>query len=266
MRGHFEPSAGSDLGGGGIPTNGLVARYAMNGGGTDSSGRGHHAVTHRVTTTTDRFGTARNALHFNGIDSVLTIPDDADFSVDTTGFLSVSVWVRPEGTSLTDDDELLFANTQGSGYVHWLGKGEASGKHGNREWSFRIYSADNTERPNRHNRMSFYLFGYSGGLGPGCYVEDAVVTGTWMHLVAAVSRPEQRIWWYKNGELRDSVGFGPADSYPIPDEDLRNGSAPVRMGSQDGRSFFRGAIDDVYVYNRVLSAAEILGLYRDPTA
>ena len=248
----------------GVPTIGLVARYAMNGGGVDTSGRGHHAVTHHVTTTTDRFGTARNALHFNGIDSVLTIPDDADFSVDTTGFVSVSVWVRPEGTSLNDDGELLYSNTQGSGYVHWFGKGEASGVHGNREWSFRIYSADNTERPNRHNRMSFYLFGYSGGRGPGCHVEDPVANGTWMHLVATISQPEQRIRWYKNGELRDSIGFGPTDSFPIPDGDLRNGNAPVRMGSQDGRSSFKGAVDDVYIYNRALAPAEVFDLYRTP--
>ena len=37
-------------------------------------------------------------------------------------------------------------------------KGDMSGEHGNREWTLRIYSADNTETPNRHNRMSFYHF------------------------------------------------------------------------------------------------------------
>jgi hypothetical protein len=40
------------------------------------------------------------------------------------------VWVRPEGTSLTDDGELLYADTQGSGYVHWFGKGDVSGTTG----------------------------------------------------------------------------------------------------------------------------------------
>jgi Concanavalin A-like lectin/glucanases superfamily len=249
---------------GGVPAFGLVARYPMNGGGADISGCDRHAVTHHVTTTADRFGASRNALHFNGIDSVLTIPDDADFSVATTGFLTVSVWVRPEASALNDDDELLYASTQGSGYVHWFGKGDTSGSHGNREWSFRIYSADNTEQPNRHNRMSFYLFGHAGGLGPGCHVQDPVANGTWMHLAATVSQPEQRICWYKNGELRDSTGFGPTDSYPLPDAVLRNGTAPVRMGSQDGRSHFKGAIDDVCIYNRALSVTEIIDLYHAP--
>jgi Concanavalin A-like lectin/glucanases superfamily len=230
----------------------------------DSSGRGHHAVTSHVTKTTNRFGVPRKAFYFNGVDSVLTIPDHDDFSVNTTGSLSISVWVRPEGR-LNRDGELLFTDTQGSGYVHWFGKGDASGEHGNREWSFRIYSADNTEKPNRHNRMSLYHFSYDGGLGPGCYVEDPVVNGEWIHYVAMVSKPDHRIWWYKNGQLRDTDGFGAADRYPIPDADLRSGNAPVRMGSQDGNSFFKGAIDNVYIYNRMLTDEEVTGLYRDPT-
>jgi hypothetical protein len=59
--------------------------------------------------------------------------------------------------------------------------------------------------------MSFYHFRYCGGLGPGCYVEDPVANGAWFHVVASVSKPDHRIWWYKNGQLRDSDGFGPAD-------------------------------------------------------
>jgi hypothetical protein len=168
----------------GFPTDGLVAAYLMNGTARDSSGRGHHASTSRVTKTPNRFDTPRKALYFDGVDSVLTIPNHRDFSVNTTGYLSISVWVRPEGTTLNPDGELLFADTQGSGYVHWFGKGDASGEHGNREWSFRVYSADNAETPNRHNRMSFYHFSFDGGLGPGCYVEDPLVSGEWMHYVA----------------------------------------------------------------------------------
>jgi hypothetical protein len=248
-----------------VPTSGLVARYPMNGDGRDTSGRGHDASLRGVTRTTNRFGTPGKALYFNGVDSVLTIPDDDDFSVNTTGFLSISVWVRPLGTALTDDGELLFAETQGAGYVHWFGKGDTSGTHGNREWAFRIYSADNAEKPNRHNRMSFYLFRYCGGEGAGGHVEDSVADGAWIHLVAVVSKPEHRIRLYKDGQLRDSDGFGPADGYPITDAELRSGAAPVRMGSQEGRSFFKGAINDVCVYNKVLTPVEVLALFHDQT-
>ena len=246
-----------------VPTSGLVGAYTMNNSSADSSGKGHNASTSGVTKTTNRFGTASMAYYFNGSTSVMTIPDHDDFSVNTSGYLSISVWVRPEGTSLNGAGELLYADTQGSGYVHWMGKGNTSGANGNREWTFRIYSADNTE--GRHNRMSFYHFSYDGGLGPGSYVQDTLTNGGWIHYVAIVSKPEHKIWWYKNGVLRDSDGFGPTDSYPIPDADLRNGNAAVKLGSQDGQSYFKGAIDNVYFYNRKLTTSEITGLYNDTT-
>lgn len=246
-----------------VPSSGLVAAYTFNSSSADITGNGHDAWTSGVTKTTNRFGTTQSAYYFNGSSAVLNIADDDVFSVNTTGYLSISVWVRPEGTSLNGSGELLYSATQGSGYVHWFGKGTTSGASGNREWTFRIYSADNTE--GRHNRMSFYHFSYDGGLGPGSYFQDTLTNGGWIHLVAIISKPEHKIWWYKNGTLRDSDGFSSTDSYPIPDGDLRNGNANVRMGSQDGGSYFKGAIDNVYFYNRKLTTTEISDLYNDTT-
>ncbi len=42
--------------------------------------------------------------------------------------------------------------------------------------------------------------------------------------------------------------------------DFSTGSS-VRVGNTNGSDFFRGTIDDVRIYNRVLSAAEIKQLY-----
>ncbi len=247
-----------------VPSYGLVAAYTMNGDANDSSGKGHNAFTSGVTKTIGHNGKAQAAFAFNGSTSSMTIPDHDVFSVNTTGYLSIAVWVRPVGTSVNKAGELLFNKKEGSGYVHWMGKGNTYGVNGNQEWSFRIYSADNTENPNRHNRMSVYHFNYSGGLGPGSYVQEKL-NGGWMHYVAVLSKPEHRIWWYKNGKLMDTDGFALTDSYPIPDADLRNGNAPVKLGSQDGKSFFKGDIDNLYFYNRKLSPAEIDQLYKDTT-
>ncbi|WP_280309879.1 LamG-like jellyroll fold domain-containing protein [Nocardia abscessus] len=237
-----------------VPFDGLIAAYPMRDDASDWSGRAHHGSTHNVKLA-DRMGTTNAGLGFDGQTSVITIPSHRDFSVNTTGYLSISVWMRPDGTSLNEAGELLFQKTEGTGYVDWLGKGMVSGRHGNREWTFRVFSADNTE--NRANRISFYLFGQTGGRGPGCYVQEKVIRGNWIHLVAMASKPDHRIWLYRNAELVDTDGFGPNDSYPIPDAELQSGAAPVRMGSQDGASYFRGALADVYFYNRKLTDIEI---------
>lgn len=249
-----------------IPQTGLVAAYEFNTGSpcVDSSGHSPSASSKNgVTRVANRNGVANSAWNYDGIGSYAEIADHDNFSVNTTGYLTICLWVKPVGTSLNGNGELLFSAKEGSGYVHYMGKGDTSGTNGNREWAFRIYSADNTE--GRHNRMSFYHWSYDGGLGPGSYFQDTLTNGGWIHVVAIVSKPEHTIWWYKNAVLRDSDCFSSSCSYPIPDGDLRNGNGLVRIGTRDFASFFKGAIDNIYVYNRKLTLSEIQQVYADTT-
>jgi hypothetical protein len=239
--------AGAPPGRATVPQEGLVASYRFNDDARDSSGRGHHGVLHGVRLTSNRLGDGSSAYAFDGEGAHIEIPDHDDFSLSTTGRLSISVWLRP-GT-------LRFPRTEGTGYVHWLGKG-VPGRH---EWAFRMYSADNTE--GRENRVSFYLFNPAGGLGAGSFVQDDVVRGTWHHHVAVVDLKADTIAWYKNGVLRDRDSFLGNPYHIRP----RNGSAPVRIGTRDFASFFKGAIDNIHVYNRALSPAEVVQLFNDRT-
>ena len=227
------------------PTNGLVARYDFNGTAQDSSGYGRHGATHNVTLTSNRLGNGSSAYSFNGTDAYIEIPDYNAFSVPTTGQLSISVWMRP-GT-------LNFPNDEGTGYVHWLGKGVAN----QQEWTLRMYSADNIE--GRANRTSFYLFNLGGGLGAGSYVQEPVKAGVWYHYVAVADMHTDTIRWYKNGVLKDQDPFLNSVYQITP----QNGTAPVRIGTKDFASYFKGAIDNLYIYNRALSGAEVGQLCRD---
>ena len=92
-------------------------------------------------------------LRFDGVQTYIEVPSSAEFSIAPSGGLTISAWIRPE--------TLSFTNTEGSGYVHWLGKGEKE----RYEWTFRMYSQDNSE--GRGNRISFYVFNPGGGLGIG---------------------------------------------------------------------------------------------------
>jgi concanavalin A-like lectin/glucanase superfamily protein len=239
----------------GIPTNGLVASYLFNGNAHDAVG-GHHGTLHHVTLTSNRFGRGSSAYSFNGTDASIEIPDHKAFSLPTTKQLSISVWMRP-GT-------LLFPRKEGTGYVHWLGKGVAK----QHEWTFRMYSADNTE--DRDNRTSFYLFNLGGDRGTGSYVEEPVTAGTWYHYVAVADMRTDTITWYKNGQPRDQDCFRsvtpPCKKEPVTDPvDPQSGTAPVRVGTRDFASFLRGAIDNLHIYNRALSKAEVERLCRDMT-
>ena len=196
------------------------------------------------------------ALHGSDSGDYIEIPDpdSAQFSQPASGAgLTVEVWMRP--------DVLSFSGQTTQPYIHWLGKGEA----GRYEWGLRFYSSDAAARP---NRISAYIWNPSGGEGAGAYFEDHdLQPGAWIHIVACYdpgdlnTDPPAGVRIYRDGQLQ----LGP----PSPGTLYRNygispahGSAPVRLGARDNLLLtLEGGLDEVAIYPRVLSDAEILENY-----
>jgi hypothetical protein len=200
-------------------------------------------------------GDPDTSIRLDGKDSYVEVADDLVFSQPASGQgLTVEAWMRP--------DVLAFDSSEGEPYVHWLGKGEG----GQYEWGFRFYSK-NSDRP---NRISAYIWNLTGGLGAGAYFQDELSRREWVHVVACYApgskdNPGAGVSIYKNGVLR-----GGPDSHP-PQPGARysqynivpaHGIAPVRFGTRDLKSFFRGGLDEIAIYPRVLSASEISENYR----
>jgi hypothetical protein len=196
--------------------------------------------------------TGNSYLNFDGVRTYVEIPDSADFSVSTTGQLTISAWIQPE---TIETGTLIFPNTEGGGesYVHWMGKGEAH----RQEWTFRIYSADNNV--GRANRISFYVFNLAGGIGVGSHYQDPlnpVQPGVWTHVVGAADT--EKTYIYINGQfIQSSVYSGSITP--------QHGTAPLRIGTRDFNSYFNGQIREVRLWNRLLSGAEINALYNSGT-
>jgi hypothetical protein len=204
-------------------------------------------------------------LKFNGLDNYVEIPSTVDYSIATTGELTIAAWIRP--------DTLNFSRSEGTGYVHWLGKGEGAGDVGEQEWTFRIYNRDDTtENPPRPNRISFYTFNPEGGLGVGSYFQDMLRAGDWMLVVGAADATRTTI--YRDGRYRRCDTYrGPSDGRcpihfrPPPNNDLQlevipvAGRSPLRLATRDLRSFFQGGVSRVRFWNRALSGDEVSALY-----
>lgn len=188
---------------------------------------------------------ATGYLIFDGDGDYVQVPDSNAYSVPTTGTLTVSVWMRP--------DTLLFSNAEDAGdegtYVMWLGKG-TYGAPNTIEWGFRMYSNDGT----RPNRISFYVFNSTGGIGVGSYFQDQIVVGEWIHVTATVSANNTSI--YKNGVFRDTDVYTSGSVIITPS----NTTSPLRIGTMTTTGFFEGALNDVCIWNRVLTQAEITAL------
>lgn len=222
---------------------GLVAYYPMDDTykGVDVKG-GRNATTGTVT-----FSPA-GATFTGAAGCYLQIPDADVFSAVTTGAITIVAF-----QSVADWTD---GGNGDQGFVHWIGKGEGT----QHEWVFRHYFSPDTsgESPPRDKRTSFYHFNLAGGLGAGSYVQDPDDANVERMFAGQVSGSTAtggitRIW--KNGIKRDEDLLSGFSITPA------NGTAPVRIGTRDTLSMFRGTIRRVMFFNRLLTDVEINKLY-----
>ncbi len=100
------------------------------------------------------------------------------------------------------------------------------------------------------------LYFHNGGLKPyTLYDEEPVIqAGVWHHVAAVYDQPGGKLLTYVDGIERAS-----ADVKGVPKP---SASIPLQIGRyHDGREYLNGLIDDVRIYKRVLSEAEIMVRY-----
>jgi fibronectin type 3 domain-containing protein len=204
-----------------LAANGLVAAYSMDqGSGTavpDVSGTGNNGTLSGATWATA--GKFGGALSFNGSSAIVTVPDAA--SLDLTTGMTTEAWVRP--TVLGGDwRTVLFKDGPPGGMVYDLyAHGTAA-----------------TNVPTAELNIG----GDKAVSGPA-----ALPLNAWTHLAATYDGATMRL--YVNGaQVAQRAQTG---SIPASTGALRIGGNTVY------REYFGGLIDEVRVYNRALTAAEI---------
>ena len=196
------------------------------------------------------------AVGFHDNNSYVEVPANKAFSQPTSGKgMTVEVWMRP--------DTLNFKGETDDPYVFWLGKGMP----GQQEWALRFYTKNST----RPNRISAYIFNKAGGLGAGAYFQDDIKPKQWIHVVATYdpgnkNNPKAGVSIYKNGVFRGGPGNQKGSLYSAYDIMPEAGTAPLRFGTRDLNSFLVGGLDEVAIYPRVLTTAEILDHYKTGVA
>ena len=197
----------------------MKARYAFEGNSLDTSGSGNNGTTSALSYVSGKVGA--QAAQFNGTSSHVSIPRSV------TDDLSVAMWVKTTDTAGA-------ANAQ-----WWSGKGLVDGEvgGGGADWGTAIVNG------------KFALgVGSTGGdttIASSVNISD----GAWHHVAATRNNTTGAMAVYVDGVLRGS-GTGPTGSRTFP--------AGLRIGSlQTGNNFLNGTLDDVRLYDRVLTAAEV---------
>src|SRR5437867_789820 len=85
----------------------------------------------------------------------------------------------------------------------------------------------------------------------------AISTATWQHVAITWNAATSEVKFYINGALAQTVIDSSASTAPLDTDKLL-----VRLWLNGG-SYFAGAMDELRIYNRVLSATDILALYNN---
>jgi hypothetical protein len=213
-------------------TDGLVGHWTFDGADminnvADSSGQGNTGYlngTFATATSTVR-GKIGQALDFNGVDDYVSISSIASDQG------TISVWVKPDFVIFSADTYRIVDGAAGGNLLYL----EAN-----------TYSGYNT-----------YNFLYRGGydssieITANTYTSDADFQ-QWTHVVAT---------WDKDGDFRIFRNGVQEDSSVTTSGSLSISSAFAIGAVNGGGREWDGTIDDVRIYNRVLSQAEITRLY-----
>ena len=225
----------------GLPTSGLVGYWAFNeSSGTsaaDSSGNGNNGtLTNGPLWTTGRAG---GALDFDGTNDFVNVPDNSLFDFERTNSFSISAWIYRD-TSTTEDDiiEKVDSTAGWQGYALWL-QSDGSGD---------------------DDRLIISLVTAASADIVTKTPVGSIPQGAWTHIVVTYSGTgvASGVTAYINGVSQamtvsqDDLGTGSM---------LNNNSVTIGTDVANGACCeFDGKIDEVRIYNRVLTNAEIQAL------
>ncbi|MDB5156186.1 MAG: 5-Nucleotidase domain protein [Mucilaginibacter sp.] len=211
----------------------LVAYWPMDGNGADLSGNGHTAtITGSVTATTDQFGNANHAMHFDNSTTTgnfMTVADAADLRLSNTDY-TINAWVQLDNYNSSSGSQIM--SKRDSGPNGWgcsiTGTGYPPG-------------------------AGFSYIGVGAHAGGNAISHATVSTSAW-HMVTYV---------YHNATgIFDLYIDGVLDTPPPAAAVMSSSTANLTIGYDGATSnyYFNGDMDEIRIYSKALTASDISDL------
>ncbi len=216
---------------------GLVAYYPFNGNANDESvNKNHGELRNDPTLTTDRFGNANSAYEFDGVDDHIVVSADSTINNIWDNSGAISFWVYLDSVN---DWDRFFAK-------------DKSDNMGGQYWSIHLHDVGN------YLQLEDHFSVYKGEWYTGNYIPNK---GEWIHMVVAYDSDttSNDVIFYINGQKENTIRRR-TPSGTRPDDSLRD----LFIGGDNSEiyeHFFDGKMDDIRIYNRILSDDEVQTLY-----
>ncbi|MCX6352385.1 MAG: T9SS type A sorting domain-containing protein [Bacteroidetes bacterium] len=206
-----------------VPSDSLKAWYPFTGNANDKSGNGNNGVVSGAALIADRFGITKCAYSFNGSSDYIVANNSLYY---TKSAFTVSAWVN------------IPKSSKGA-YGDIIGSWPACGN----QFLFRKDYSQGVD-----------IIAINAGNNFGQATIDTSNLGNWMHLVFTMKLNDS-LKLYVNG-VEVSKAYSPG-SITICSNLINIG----REENKGGSGYFKGAIDDIGIWSRVLTKEEIFTLY-----
>jgi len=226
-------------------TVGLIAHWDMNGSANDVSGNGHNGNLNNVTPATGMSGLPNTAYYFNGTNSVITVPYAPSLNLS---YYTLCAKVKVEGFwEGTCQGNVIFE--RGDAASHQPG-------------SYSIAFDDNPHDSDCFAFDSTQETFYSGGpLTPPFYADNyytpTISEGIWYSIIFTFN--DTSFSTYVNGVLKYTA---PITTPGVPigssTDSISIGANIYGMLASTDQEYYKGYIDDIILYNRVLTDSEII--------
>lgn len=201
--------------------NGLVAYFSFEGNADDLSGNNYHGSVQGARPTADRFGNQNGAYLFDGTDDFISLGNVEEMSFGGAESYTMATWIRVDSTKRTN---IVVSKWNGGVLAGWY------------------MGVSNTNKAMAYRNVPPWSIG----------TEEEVPADEFVHLIASYDGETRELMLYINGEL---LRTQPWTTHP---HDRRT---PVLIGarhtSSEVATFYKGVIDDIRIYDRLLNEEEI---------
>lgn len=217
-------------------TDGLVAHYPFNGNAYDESGNNNHGTIYGATLNNDRTDFPDSAYSFDGVNDYIKV-NGSQFNFPQT--LTLSIWVKPASKQLQ--------------YACIIDKCHSHNSNGGVVKSFCLQQSGSNNNA--------YIFHSLCGNSSCSYNAKSInpIPDKWNHILITAETMGGSIKYYLNGNF--------VADYKVSYQIATNGSLPLIIGNTNNwNRYYKGVIDDIRIYNRILSFSEIQELYTEKTS
>jgi formylglycine-generating enzyme required for sulfatase activity len=218
---------------------GLVAHYPFEGNAVDESGYKNDGDVKGAVLTSDQYGNQSSAYELNGTNNFIDIPN----SLGNSEVGTISIWFKAKNWNHNTKGRYLFSITQSPA----LSITTESAPAGSGDWINLGVHTNSTG----NNNLVFGVWADSGWRWADS--ADSARTDQWQNVVGIFDKDIISI--FINGIKKGEI---PNDGYPV------SAARKFIIGASawSGTSF-NGKIDEVRIYNRALTAAEVSQLYSE---